>query len=201
MPPPVSDIAFTPTVKALQERFGSRRTYAKMEKRGGWRSVVTQALAEFIADRDTFFIATANADGQPYIQHRGGPRGFLKVLDEHTLGFADFRGNQQFITVGNLQDNPKSIIFLMDFATRHRFKIWGKAKVVEDDPALREKLCDPRSPAAPERMFLFHVEAWDCNCPQHITPRFTEAEIDAAMQALRDRIEDLEAKLRACAPQ
>ena len=122
---PVSDIAFTPSVKAIQVRMGSRKGYASMEQRGGWNDRVTPELATFIGERDTMFIATTNADGQPYIQHRGGPPGFLKVLDEHTLGFADFSGNRQYVTVGNLDDNPKAFIFLMDFANRRRIKIWG----------------------------------------------------------------------------
>lgn len=200
MTQPVSDIAFTPSVKAVQERLGSRKGYASMEKRGGWNHVVTPDLAEFIAERDTMFIATSNADGQPYIQHRGGPPGFLKVLDERTLGFADFSGNRQYITVGNLVDNPKSFIFLMDFANRRRIKIWGRAEVVENDEALREILYDPDYGSEPERMFLFHIDAWDVNCPQHIKPRFTEGEVGESMQALRDRIATLEADCCNCEP-
>ena len=162
---PISDIAFTPSVKAVQERLGSRKGYASMEQRGGWNNVVTSDLAEFIAERDTLFLATVNAEEQPYIQHRGGPPGFLKVLDEHTLGFADFSGNRQYISVGNLDDNPKAFIFLMDFANRRRIKIWGRAEVVEEDAALSEKLYDPVYGHEPERMFVFHVDAWDVNCP------------------------------------
>ncbi len=198
---PVSDIAFTSSVKAVQERLGSRKGYASMEQRGGWNDVVTPDLAEFIAERDTMFIATANVDGQPYIQHRGGPPGFLKVLDEHTLGFADFPGNRQYITIGNLDDNPKAFIFLMDFANRRRIKIWGRAEVVENDVELLEKLHDPEYGSEPERMFLFHVNAWDVNCPQHIKPRFTEEEVGESMKALRDRIAQLEADVCNCEPQ
>ncbi len=197
---PVSDIAFTPSVKAVQERLGSRRGYASMEQRGGWNDVVTPDLAAFIAERDTMFIATANAEGQPYIQHRGGPRGFLKVLDEHTLGFADFRGNRQYITVGNLVDNPKAFMFLMDFANRRRIKIWGRAEVVENDAELRKKLYDPEYGSEPERTLLFHVDAWEVNCPQHIKPRFTKEEIGESMHALHTRIAELEAKVRNCRP-
>lgn len=198
MKPPISDIAFTPAVKAVQERLGSRKGYASMERRGGWSDRVSPELASFIAERDTFFLATVNAEGQPYIQHRGGPPGFLKVIDERTLGFADFSGNRQYITVGNLSDNPKAFIFLMDFANRRRVKVWGRAEVVEGDPALREKLYDPTYGSEPERMFVFHVDAWDVNCPQHITPRFTEAEIGDSITALRARIRELEARTAGC---
>lgn len=194
MSKPISDIAFTPSVKAVQERLGSRKGYASMEQGGGWSAAVTSELAAFIAERDTFFIATANAEGQPYIQHRGGPRGFLKVLDERTLGFPDFSGNRQYITVGNLDDNPRAFIFLMDFANQRRIKIWGRAAVVEHDDALREKLYDPAYGGKLERMFLFHVDAWDVNCPQHIKPRFTEEEVGESMEALRGRIAELEAR-------
>ncbi len=197
---PVSDIAFTPSVKAVQERLGSRTSYASMEQRGGWNNIVTPELASFIGERDTMFIATANADGQPYVQHRGGPPGFLRILDEHTLGFADFSGNRQYITVGNLDDNPKAFIFLMDFANRRRIKIWGRAEVVENDDELREKLHDPNYGSDPERMFLFHIDAWDVNCPQHIKPRFTEQEVGESIQALHDQIAQLEAKVRDCKP-
>ena len=197
---PVSDIAFTPSVKAVQERLGSREGYASMEQRGGWNDSVTPKLAAFIAERDTMFIATTNAAGQPYIQHRGGPPGFLKILDEHTLGFADFSGNRQYITVGNLEDNPKAFIFLMDFANRRRIKIWGRAEVVDNDDELRTKLHDPDYGSAPERMFVFHIHAWDVNCPQHIKPRFTEEEVGESIQALRDRIAQLEAEVRNCGP-
>ncbi len=201
MKPPVSDIAFTPSVKAAQERMGSRRGYASMEQGRGWSNVVTPELAAFIAERDTLFIATANSDGQPYIQHRGGPPGLLKVLDEHRLGFADFSGNRQYITVGNLDENPKSFIFLMDFAQRRRIKIWGRAEVVEDDDELLKKLLDPDYGSEPERIMVFHVDAWDVNCPQHIKPRFTEEEVGESVQALHDRIAQLEAELRSVSGQ
>ncbi len=197
---PVSDIAFTPSVKAVQERLGSRKGYASMEQRGGWNDHVTPELATFIGERDTMFIATTNTDGQPYIQHRGGPPGFLKVLDERTLGFADFSGNRQYITVGNLSDNPKAFIFLMDFANRRRIKIWGRAEVVENDAELQEKLRDPDYGSEPERMFLFHIDAWDVNCPQHIKPRFTEKEVGESIQVLRDRIAQLEEEVCNCEP-
>ncbi len=197
---PVSDIAFTSSVKAVQEHMGSRKGYASMEQRGGWNDRVTPELASFIGERDTMFIATTNADGQPYIQHRGGPPGFLKVLDEHTLGFADFSGNRQYVTVGNLDDNPKAFIFLMDFANRRRIKIWGRAEVVNNDAELREKLHEPDYGSEPERMFLVHIDAWDVNCPQHIKPRFTEEEVGESIQALRERIAQLEAEVCNCEP-
>ena len=191
----VSDIAFTPTVKAVQERLGSRAGYAKMEQRGGWRDTVTSDLAHFIAERDSFYLATTSADGRPYIQHRGGPPGFLKVLDEHTLAFADFNGNRQYISIGNLAENDQAFLFLMDYPNRRRIKIWGRAEVVEDAPELLERLTDPAYSAQPERVFRFHIEAWDSNCPQHITPRFTAIEIQPEVQKLRDRIAALEAEV------
>ena len=129
----VSDVAFTPSVKSIQERLGSRKGYAAMDSRGGWSNVVNDDLREFLSKQDTFFLGTATADGQPYIQHRGGAPGFLKVLDDRTLGFADFSGNKQYISMGNLSENPKAFIFLIDFANRRRFKLWGRAEVKEND--------------------------------------------------------------------
>jgi len=199
-----SDIAFTPAVKAIQERKGSRRSYARMERSRGWPTTVTPDLAEILADLDMFYLGTANAEGQPYIQYRGGPPGFLKVIDDHTLGFADFGGNQQYVTLGNLSENPKAFLFLMDYANSRRIKVWGRARVVEDDPALLARLADPGYRARPERAIVFTVEAWDVNCSQHITPRFTEAEVTAAVAPMRDRILALEAEnaeLRAAAAQ
>jgi predicted pyridoxine 5'-phosphate oxidase superfamily flavin-nucleotide-binding protein len=194
---PISDIAFTPAVKAQQLRHGSRKGYARMEEKGGWQDTVTDDLATFIGDRDSFYLASASADGQPYIQHRGGPRGFLKVLDQHTLGFADFSGNRQYISAGNYSENDKAFIFLMDYAQRRRIKVWGRVRVVEDDPALIERLMVPGYKAKPERAFLFEVTAWDVNCPQHITPRFSEAEIASTVDGLKRRIADLEAEVAA----
>lgn len=194
---PVSDIAFTPSVKAVQERLGSRSSYASMEQRGGWSDAITPELAEFISERDSFFIATANAEGQPYMQHRGGPLGFLKVIDAKTLGFADFSGNRQYITVGNLNDNPKAFIFLIDHANRRRVKIWGRAEVVESDSVSRDKLVDSDYGSEPERLILFHIDAWDVNCPKHIKPRFTADEIEETVRTLRLRIRELEAQVRS----
>ena len=193
----VSDIAFTPTVKAVQERLGSREAYARVEQRGGWQDTITPDLVEFIAERDSLYLATASKDGQPYIQQRGGPKGFLKVLDERTLAFADYTGNRQYISIGNLAENDRAFIFLMDYPNRRRIKIWGRAEVVEDDSKLLEQLVDPDYKARPERIFRFHVEAWDVNCPQHITPRFTAEDIAPTLQKLYDRIAELEAEVRS----
>lgn len=194
---PVSDIAFTPAVKAVQAQHGSRNAYARMEREGGWQQAISPELEAFIAERDSFYLGTANAEGQPYIQHRGGSKGFLKVLDDHTLAFADFRGNKQYITVGTLNENDKAFIFLMDYVNRRRIKIWGRARAVEDDAALMDQLLDPQYKARPERAIVFTVEAWDANCPQHIIPRYTEDEIASTVAPLHDRIAALEAENRA----
>ena len=193
----ISDIAFTPAVKAVQERLGSRAGYARMEEKRGWRDRVTDDLAAFLIQRDSFYLATATAEGQPYIQHRGGPAGFLKVLDDKTLAFADFSGNRQYITSGNLGENDKAYIFLMDYPNRRRIKIWGRARIVEDDRDLIEKLIEPSYAGKPERAILFTVEAWDVNCPQHITQRYTEEEILALVSPLKQRIAELEAEVAA----
>ena len=195
MSTPASDVAFSPAVKALQERHGSRAGYARMEEKGGWKREITPDLAAFLAGRDSFYLATASAAGQPYIQHRGGPKGFLKVLDAGRLAFADFGGNRQYITAGNLSENDRAHVFLMDYPNRQRIKIWGRARVVEDDPELMERLLTPGYKAKPERAILFEVEAWDANCPQHITPRYSEAEIAPAVAKLQARIEELEAEV------
>lgn len=200
MKKPVSDIAFTPAVKAIQERLGSRRGYAGMEARGGWSDVVTEELREFLSEQDTIFLGTAAADGRPYIQHRGGQRGFLKILDDRTLGFADFVGNKQYISTGNLAENPKAFIFLIDFAKRRRIKLWGRAEVVENDPELLAKLSTPGYTGRVERAFVFHLEAWDVNCPQHIKPRFTKEEVGDTIENLTSRIRELEEKVKACGP-
>lgn len=192
---PVSDVLFSPTVKSWQEAKGSRLAYQRMEEKGGFRDTVDDYLGDFIAERDSFYLGTVSADGQPYIQHRGGKKGFLKVLNEKTLGFADFRGNKQYISAGNLEDNPKAYIFLMDYAGRRRIKIWGEARVVEDDPALLKKLFDEDYKAVPERAILFTITAWDINCPQHIPRKFGEEAITAIVEPLKERIADLEAKL------
>src|SRR5437868_2040171 len=172
-----SDVAFTPAVKAVQQVKGSRQSYARMEKGRGWRTTVTPALAEFLADLDMFYLGTANSEGQPYIQYRGGSPGFLKVIDEHTLGFADFGGNRQYITLGNLAENPKAFIFLMDYANSQRVKLWGTARVIEDDPDLLRRLQDLNYPGKVERVIVFTIEACDINCPQHIHQRFSQRQL------------------------
>jgi predicted pyridoxine 5'-phosphate oxidase superfamily flavin-nucleotide-binding protein len=192
---PTSDVAFTPTVKAVQARLGSRAGYEKMEAKGGWQDTVTPDLAAFIAERDSAYLATATADGQPYIQHRGGPKGFIKVVDEKTLALADFAGNRQYISLGNLSENDKAHLFLMDYANQRRVKIWGRARMVEDNEALVLELSDPGYKAKPERALVFTIEAWDVNCPQHITRRFTQDEIEPAVGSLKARIAELEAEL------
>jgi predicted pyridoxine 5'-phosphate oxidase superfamily flavin-nucleotide-binding protein len=192
---PASDVAFTRAVKAIQERLGSRASYARVEQGPGWSRAISEDLAQFISHRDSFYMGTATADGQPYIQHRGGPPGFLKVLDESTLAFADYSGNRQYISMGNLSENDRAFLFLMDYPNRQRIKIWGRAEFVEGDEALLASLVDDEYRARPERALVFRVEAWDANCPQHITPRFTSAEIEPALRELQRRNEDLEARV------
>ncbi len=191
----VSDLAFTPAVKAWQERQGSRAGYARMAEKRDWKDSVTPELKAFLGERDSFYLATASAEGRPYIQHRGGPLGFLKAIDDKHLAFADFGGNKQFITAGNLSENDRASIFLMDYAGRQRIKLWGRARVVEDDADLLERLVDPAYKAKPERAMVFEIEAWDVNCPQHITPRYTEAQIAPAIAKLQARIDELEVEV------
>jgi predicted pyridoxine 5'-phosphate oxidase superfamily flavin-nucleotide-binding protein len=191
-----SDVAFTGSVKALQERKGSRRSYARLEENGSWATTITPDLAAFIAAQTSIFLATANADGQPYIQHRGGPAGFLRVLDDKTIAFVDYAGNRQFITTGNLADNPKAYLFLIDYAKRQRIKVWGTARVVEGDAELVSKLMPTNYKARPEQVVLFTVAAWDSNCPQHIPQRFEAADVAAALAERDRRIESLEALIR-----
>lgn len=191
--PPTSDVAFTPSVKTVQQRRGSRAAYARLEVRGGWQAKVTPELAAFIAARDSFYFATASAAGQPYVQHRGGPTGFLKVLDERRLAFADLRGNRQYITAGNLGENPRAFIFLMDYENRRRVKLWGTAEVV-DDLARLPLLSGEPGGKAPEFAVVFTLVAWDENCPRHITRRYSEVRVAAAVQPLRARIAQLEAE-------
>jgi hypothetical protein len=190
-----TDVAFTPAVKAIQARKGSREAYARVEQDGGWLTEIDDDLAAFLASQDSIFLATATADGQPYIQHRGGPKGFIRVLDKKTLAFADFAGNRQYITQGNLSENPKAYIFLMDYAHRRRVKIWGEAQVVDDDPALMKSLMPQGYKARPEQVILFRVSAWNINCPQHIPQKFDAADVAAALAARDARIAELEAEL------
>jgi uncharacterized protein len=194
-PPYSSDIAFTPTVKAIQQRKGSRHGYARMEQGGGWETRITPELGEFIAAQTSFYMATANAEGQPYIQHRGGPAGFLRVLDERTLAFVDYAGNKQYISSGNLSENPKAHLFLMDYAHRQRIKIWGEAQVLEGDAALLDQLMPKDYRAKPEQVIVFTVSAWDANCPQHIPVRIDAREVQQALDQRDARIRELEARL------
>lgn len=190
-----SDIAFTPTVKAIQQRKGSRTGYARMEAGGSWQTQVTPALQSFVEAQTSFFLGTANADGQPYIQHRGGPRGFLRVIDSKTLGFADFSGNRQYISQGNLADNPKAYLFLIDYAQQRRIKIWGEARVVEGDADLTAQLMPDGYSARPEQIMLFTITAWDANCPQHIPQRFEAADVEALIADRDERIRLLQLEI------
>jgi len=189
---PVSDIAFTPSVKAFQTHMGSRENYEVMEQQGGWKVEIAPQLANFIDKMDTFFLGTVNAEGQPYIQHRGGPKGFLKMLDDSTLAFADFAGNKQYITLGNLDENDRASIFLMDYANRQRIKVWGRAEVVEDDAELLALVDDPDYATRPERAIVFHVDAWDTNCPKHIPVLLPADAVEQSLAKLNDRIAELE---------
>ena len=191
---PSSDIAFTPTVKALQTARGSRSAYAKIEERGGFRTAITADLTEFLSGIDTAYLATANAAGQPYAQHRGGPKGFIRVIDQATLGFADYTGNRQYVSTGNLADNDKAFLFLMDYANRRRIKLWGRARIEADDRQLVDRLMPEGYKARPEQAILFEVTAWDINCPQHIPQKLDAADVAAAMGHLEARIAALEAE-------
>ena len=198
--PPVtysSDIAFTPVVKALQAKKGSRHAYERMEQSGSWQARITPELKAFIAAQTSAFLATVNAAGQPYIQHRGGPAGFLHVLDDQRIGFVDFSGNRQFISSGNLAENPKAHLFLIDYATRHRVKIWGEVRVVENDAALTTRLMPSGYKARPEQVMLFTVTAWDANCPQHIPQRFEAADVARALAERDEKIKSLQAEIKA----
>ncbi|WP_316238205.1 pyridoxamine 5'-phosphate oxidase family protein [Bradyrhizobium sp. SZCCHNR1015] len=189
------DVMFSPAVKAIQARKGSRESYAHVEQSRGFRHEVDADLAGRLAEATSFYLATASADGQPYIQHRGGPKGFLKVLDSHTLAFADFSGNRQYITQGNLSENPHAYIFVMDYAHRRRVKIWGTARVVEDDAALTASLIPRGYKARPEQVILFTISAWDTNCPQHIPQKFDAADVAEALAVRDARIAELEAEV------
>jgi len=190
-----SDVAFTPAVKAIQARKGSRSAYARMEDGDGWKNTITPELAAFIGAQTSVFLATANAAGQPYIQHRGGPPGFLRVLDERTLGFADFRGNRQYITQGNLSENPRAHLFLIDYAQRRRVKLWGEARAIEDEPALLAQLASADYKARGEQAVVFTIQAWDANCPQHIPMRIEAAEVERLLEQRDLRIAELETEI------
>lgn len=182
------DVLFSAAVKAEQERLGSRPMFEGRD----WKTEITDDLRQFLGVIDTFFFATASADGRPYIQHRGGPPGFLKTIGTHTLAFADFAGNRQYITLGHLKENDRAHIFVLHFATQQRVKLWGRARVIENDPELMERLVDPRYKARPQRAIVFTLEAWDINCTQHIVPRYSEAEIAPGVNKLVARIKELE---------
>jgi uncharacterized protein len=185
---PASDVAFSPAVKAVQADRGSRELYA----RRGFQTAITAELVEFLAGVDTAYLATASADGQPYAQHRGGPKGFIRAIDERTLGFVDFMGNRQYVTTGNLSENDRAFLFLMDYAHRRRIKLWGRARVVENDAELVAKLSPENYRARPEQAILFEVEAWDVNCPQHIPQKFDAGDVARAIESLGGRIAELE---------
>lgn len=191
---PSSDVAFTPAVKSVQARRGSRQAYAKKEEKGGFRTVVTPDLAEFLAQATSFYLATASAAGQPYVQHRGGPAGFLVVVDERTLAFADFKGNRQYITTGNLSENPRAQIFVMDYASRHRVKIWGRARVVENDAQLIARLFPAGYDARAEQAIVFDIDAWDSNCQQHIPQMFRAEDVAGTIQQFQARMRELDAE-------
>jgi predicted pyridoxine 5'-phosphate oxidase superfamily flavin-nucleotide-binding protein len=193
---PSSDVAFSPAVKAVQAKRGSRERFARVEEKGGWRTTVTPDLAGFLAEAHSFYLATASAEGQPYVQHRGGPPGFLRVVDARTLGFADFRGNRQYITTGNLAENGKAFIFVMDYAQRRRVKLWGRARVVEDT-ALLARLWPEGYEARLEQAILFDIEAWDTNCPQHIPQLFAAEDVARTVLQFQARIRELEAEVAA----
>ena len=185
------DVLFSPTVKAEQTRLGSRALFEGKD----FKTEITDDLRQFLAAIDTFFFATASADGRPYVQHRGGPPGFLKPIGTHTLAFADFAGNRQYITLGHLKENDRAHILIPHFATQQRVKLWGRARVIEGDRELMERLVDPVYKARPERAVAFTLEAWDINCRQHIVPRYSEAEIAPAIDKLAQRIKELEAEV------
>ena len=190
-----SDVAFTASVKAIQNRRGSRRAYERVEANGSWPTHITADLKVFIEAQTSVFLATANLEGQPYIQHRGGPAGFLKVLDNNSVGFADFAGNRQYITLGNLNDNSRVCLFLIDYANRRRVKIWGNARVVESDVKLITELMPNAYRARPEQAIILTVSAWDSNCSQHIPVRLESADVSAALSERNNRILLLEAEL------
>jgi uncharacterized protein len=192
-----SDIAFTPSVKAMQERRGSRRSYAKLEMRGGFRTAVTPDLAAFLSQVDSAVLSTANGLGQPYAQHRGGPKGFIKVIDDTTLGFADYSGNKQYITLGNLAENSRAFLLLIDYATGRRIKLWGHARVVDDDAEMVRRLMPSGYDAKPEQVIVFSIAAWDINCPQHIPQKFDAADVAKALEESQARIAALESEIAA----
>lgn len=193
--PFTSDIAFTPAVKAVQTRKGSRRLYERVENRGSWPRTITPDLKVFIEAQRSVFLATASSDGQPTIQHRGGPPGFLRVLDETTLAFVDYVGNRQYITLGNLSENPKACLLLIDYSNSKRVKLWGEARAVENDIGLVARLMPKGYKARPEQVINFTVSAWDLNCPQHIPRRYEAADVDALISEHEKRVAALELQI------
>jgi hypothetical protein len=192
----VIDISFSDTVKAIQARKGSRQAYQNMADNDSWGNTLTADHRAFIAGQRSFYLATANAAGQPYMQHRGGPPGFLNVIDDRTLAFADFRGNRQFVSQGNLSDNPKAFMFLMDYTNQRRLKIWGEAHVVEDDEQMIQVLMPENYKARPEQAIYFRINLLEFNCRQHIPMRFEAADVAAAIQERDARITELEAEIK-----
>ncbi len=195
MDPVPSDVAFTPTVKAIQTAKGSRATYQRMERGRGWQTTITSDLSDFLSTLDMFYLGTATAEGQPYVQYRGGPPGFLKPIGPHTLAFADFGGNQQYLSIGNLSENPRAFLFLVDYENRRRVKVWGRARVVEGDDQVNAELSDPSYPANVEHAIVFVVEAWDVNCPRHIHRRIPEAKVRSEVDRLKREVASLKAQL------
>ncbi|MBA3395527.1 MAG: pyridoxamine 5'-phosphate oxidase family protein [Deltaproteobacteria bacterium] len=193
---PSSDVAFSAAVKQVQAERGSRTAYARVEAGGGFRTAITDELASFLAEIDTAYLATASADGQPYVQHRGGPRGFLQVVDDHTLGFVDLAGNRQYISTGNLGENNRVCLFLMDYAHKRRVKVWGTAEIVSLTDPRTATLALPAGRARAEQVVLITVTAWDINCPQHIPQKLDAGEVATAIAALQARIAELEAENR-----
>ncbi|MEM7240142.1 MAG: pyridoxamine 5'-phosphate oxidase family protein, partial [Pseudomonadota bacterium] len=190
----VSEIAFTEAVRAVQERLGSRAFIEEQISARDWRQEIDADLAAFIAVRDSLFLATVNGTGQPYIQHRGGPPGFVKPLGPRALGFADFAGNRQYISIGNLSESDKVALIMVDHASSTRIKIWGRARVVEDDAELIAGLHHPEYQARPERAIVIEVDAWDVNCPQHIPQLYPEEVIRQVTAKLAARLAELEAE-------
>ena len=188
-----SDVVFSPAVKRAQERKGSRRAVGARD----FGTDITPDLKAFIEAQVSIYLATASADGQPYIQHRGGPEGFLRVLDPRTIAFADYAGNRHYVTLGNLSENPKAQLFLIDYMQRQRIKVWGTARIVEDDAALLAQLMPQGYRARGERVLVFTVTAWDVNCQQHIPQRFEAADVAAAITKREERIAALEAEIAA----
>ncbi len=192
---PSSDIAFSPSVKSIQAARGSRALYERMEAHGGFRTEIDARLRAALAEANSAYLVTASASGQPYAQHRGGPRGFIRVVDDHTLGFVDYAGNRQYVTTGNLAENAQAFLFVMDYARRRRIKIWGRARVVENDPALLRRLMPEDSEADPQAVILFEISAWDTNCPQHIPQKLDADQVAAALAERDEEIARLKAEI------